>query len=347
MAFRRFLVLAALVYAASCQGAAPIRDPDASSGPAVDAGAAAADGRPGAADARPGAAADARPGQPDGASMPGTPDARPGQPGIDAGACSTVPSAVDISKMAATPDYTQTDSAYGGFVTGDNYCGPTSVSNSLMWLADNGFPALAAHTADRKKDQHDLIAKLGSPTYLNTTSLFNGTPPHQVVGGLKKYLGDQGVAYRRLQWQGWTPIAVPAEFDTGVEVPELDWLELAIERNAGVWLLLGFGTHDVAKGEYDITGGHWVTLVGHGWDGTRADPTYLVVHDPWTSGSNADAYVKVTALDPGEFSVLIGGFPNYRHTASGYYRVDGPFEFGAVDMWLLGVVVLELPGPCN
>ena len=78
-----------------------------------------------------------------------------------------------LDKVWTTPDYCQSDPAYGGFpddegvLHGNVFCGPTAGSNSLMWLADHGFPNLASDSGDRKRDQHDLIAAIAQPAYMN------------------------------------------------------------------------------------------------------------------------------------------------------------------------------------
>jgi len=269
-----------------------------------------------------------------------------GNAGNASGSCSTTPKSSEISQIASIPDYGQNDTAYGGFVSG-NYCGPTAVSNSYMWLSDHGFPNLALRSDDRKKDQHDLIAALGSPSYFDTNAVFDGTPPSSLLPGLKRYLVDKGYTHRRLEWQGWSPIAVPAEFDTRIQVPELAWLKLGIERTGGVWLLLAYGRYDSANDRCRITNGHWVTLVGHGWDGAQQDPDCLVVHDPWTGGSLTHEYLRTRKLASGQFSVEVSGLPNYTASAAGYYETRGLPWASSYDMWLIGAIVLEMPGDCS
>jgi hypothetical protein len=56
-----------------------------------------------------------------------------------------VPAAQSIERIDEIPDYTQTDPAYGGFQPdGNNFCGPASVSNSLMWATTVSAPRVRA-----------------------------------------------------------------------------------------------------------------------------------------------------------------------------------------------------------
>lgn len=338
----------------ACSGSVGEGPPDgggAGDGATPDSGLSAADAGDGLDAAVPDAGT-ADGGSPDagaadsGAGDGGPPDAGHLDAGAGDGGCRTAPLAMDVSRINEVPDYTQTDPAYGGFVSGSNYCGPTAVSNSLMWLSNNGFPNLSAHTVDAKKDQHDLIATLGSPTYFNTSALFHGTPPAALLSGLKQYLLDRGYAPRSLQWQGWNLAAIPPEFDTGVQTPQADWLKLGVEGTGSAWLMLGLGSYDSGSDVHTITNGHWVTVVGHGFDGAQPDGRFLVIHDPWTSGATAHAYVQLVPLTSGQMVVSVSGVPNYSRSAAGYYRVDGTFSFSTPEVLLLGAVVLKLPGSC-
>lgn len=243
-------------------------------------------------------------------------------------------SAAYLEKIYTTPDYLQTDPDYGGLPgdpPGAMYCGPVSVSNSLMWLDNNGFDNLVApDTTDRKRDQFDLIVELGSATYMDT-SLDSGTGVYNLTWGVNDYISDKGYQYVRLGYQGWR--YHPSEFSTGVDVPDLDWVKLGIRGYGSVWLNVGWYTHDAQSDEYTRIGGHWVTLVGYGHDGSKDDPDYLIIHDP---GSNAFAneYALPERINSGTLNGNKSGLPR---SAAGFHKLMG----GILD----GVVVLEMPTP--
>ena len=47
-----------------------------------------------------------------------------------------------LDKVYSTPDLTQTDPR-GSFADGgENFCAPVAVSNSFVWLSNNGYPKL-------------------------------------------------------------------------------------------------------------------------------------------------------------------------------------------------------------
>jgi hypothetical protein len=236
-------------------------------------------------------------------------------------------------KIYAIPDYSQTDPSYGGFPEGgSNYCAPTSVSNSLMWLANNGFDNLAANTADRKKDQYDLILNLG--TKYMSTDPSEGTNVREVLTGVRNYLSDKGYKDFQLKYQGWRE-SVP-EAATGVEVPDMGWIKSGIEGMGSVWLNLGWYTYDAGKDEYNRVGGHWVTLVGYGYNG---NPDYLVIHDPNTT-AYTNHFVLPVRITGGTLTGSNSGLPR---SAVGFYKMNNGMkisskgDFGILD----GVIVLS------
>ena len=243
-------------------------------------------------------------------------------------------------KIFTTPDYLQTDSAYGGLPGGgSNYCGPVSVSNSVMWLADHGFAGLSPDTGDRKYDQFRVAEELGS-LYMNS---HNGTSAYELSNGLKNYIADSGFAYERLEYQGWRYVL--PEFDTGIEVPEMDWIASGVEGLGSAWLNVGWYDYDSPTDTYTRFGGHWITLVGHGHDGQGEDPARLIAHDPAPrAGSGfSNEYVLPEEI----LSGTLTGATGLPRSAAGYYKMTGGMhvrssaDFGILD----GVVVLTMPTP--
>src|SRR3989339_141591 len=101
------------------------------------------------------------------------------------------------SKINEFPNYYQRDTAYGGLLGGGSAeCGPTSVSNGLMWLSDHGFPNLTPHTSDRKKDQFDVIWEIGADPYMHYRD------PWGFTNGLRTYITDKGYTYDTLLFYG-------------------------------------------------------------------------------------------------------------------------------------------------
>jgi len=218
----------------------------------------------------------------------------------------TVTNPSHMEKIYAVPDYSQTDTVYGGIPGGENYCGPVSVSNSLMWLDDNGFDNLAPNTDDRKKDQFDMIINLGF-NYMNTDD--DGTGVDELMAGAKKYLSDSGYNNFQLQYQGWRYNS--SEFATGIDIPNLEWIKNGTEDTTGsVWLNI----YDENTDEYNRTGGHWVTLVGYGYNG---NPDYLILHDPSTCFAN-DFVLPVQIINGN----LTGNYKGLPRSATGFYEMD-------------------------
>jgi hypothetical protein len=231
-------------------------------------------------------------------------------------------------KISAIPDYYQLDTSYGGFPEGGNmYCAPVSVSNSLMWLANNGFDSLAKNTADRKKDQYDLISDLASRM---KTDADEGSSAEDILTGVAKYISDKGYKNFQLRYQGWRPCT--AESYTGITVPDMEWIKKGIEGKGSVWLNIAWYKYDASKDEYNRTGGHWVTLVGSGYNG---NPNYLVIHDPITGYTNH--YVLPEKITSGR---LTGEYKNLPLSAIGYYIMNNRMRIKADYGILDGAVVL-------
>jgi hypothetical protein len=245
-----------------------------------------------------------------------------------------------IEKLDSTADLTQTDPNAGLPNGGKSHCGPVAVSNSLLWLADNGFDNLAPILADRRKVQFEIARALGSKHYMNT-NVKRGTGASGVLEGVGRYIEDNGYEYRYLKYQGWRNH--PSRFGLGVAVPELDWLKSGVRGNSGVWLNVGWYKYDSSNDEYVRIGGHWVTLVGYGVDENgRCGPAILIIHDPAPRcGKDPHEYVQMKLMNSGRLTGKSSGLPRQ---AKGYYIMAGGMhvrkgaDFGILD----GAVVLKM-----
>ena len=241
-----------------------------------------------------------------------------------------------LDKINEIPDYEQTDSAYGGFAGGgQQYCGPTSASNALMWLDDHGYDTLIVNTPDRKKDQHDCIVVLGASDYMNA---LDGTSANDFLVGLDRFVREKDYTYVRLDYQGWR--SHPAAFDLGTMVPELEWIQHGIESTAVAWINIGWYTYESSNDTYSRQGGHWLTVVGYGFDGTSPNPDYLVLHDPWVATGNR--YVRLETLASGTLAGNQQGLPR---DAAGYFNLTDGMAMSSTDEAAIldGAVVLEMP----
>src|SRR6266446_4771239 len=61
------------------------------------------------------------------------------------------------AKVQNTPRFLQTDRDAGFENAGDQYCAPTAVSNSLMWLANHGYRKLKPAAESDKDTQIQMI----------------------------------------------------------------------------------------------------------------------------------------------------------------------------------------------
>jgi hypothetical protein len=253
-------------------------------------------------------------------------------------ACAEKPSlresgGVYVEKVGSTGDMTQTEREAKLPNGGRSHCGPVSVSNSLMWLAENGFENLSPRLKDRRKAHFEVARSLGSKEYMNT-NLKTGTGAGGVLEGLGRYIKDKGYEYRYLKFQGWRKH--PERFGLSEPIPDLNWLKSGIEGNAGVWLNVGWYKYNPWTNEYARIGGHWVTLVGYGVDEKgKADHAILIIHDPAPrGGKDPHDYVRMELIDAGRLTGKQSGLPR---SAKGYYKMTGGMhvkrtaDFGILD----------------
>ena len=187
-------------------------------------------------------------------------------------------------------DFTQTDVIGASYGNGQQFCGPTAVSNSIIWLSNDRYSQL------------DLIKKLASKPYMNT-SLKNGTGTKGMLRGIHKITNELFGRYTSLSYQGWRKHQ--KKYSTDKKVPDLKWLQQGISAESSVWLNIGW--YKRAPNHVDLirTGGHWVTLVGYQGNNT------LILHDPSPRAgkSFANEYVRIEELKSGKLTGKKQGLP--------------------------------------
>lgn len=233
------------------------------------------------------------------------------------------------SKASQIPDFLQTDREAGFANAGSQFCAPTAVSNSFMWLADHGYEGLRSGRG--KKAQIAMIRELSGRGYMNT-SPSTGTDAAQVIAGVEAYITAAGYTISELSYEGWRP--VPESAAAG-EYPVLDDIRTyAADDSSAVWLNVGWYDYDEESGEYARTGGHWVTVVGYDGDD-------LLIHDPAPS-AGATFRTQRISLEEITEGELTGNQRNLPRSAEGYYEVGGEMARGSKTCILDGAVFLTL-----
>ncbi len=256
---------------------------------------------------------------------------------------------VYLDKVECTPDLTQTDSRARLPARGMAYCGPVAVSNSLEWLARNGYADLIPpmEPGGKPMTQSQLASLLAMEPYMNT-SLKSGTGPAELVRGLAKFLKDRGYPEAKIVYRGWRKM--PAGYSDGKKLPELAWIKESLLGDSAVWLNVGWYRHDREKDTYTREGGHWVTLVGYGENREgKPDPDVLLVHDSATRRKPKPGedkprplndFARLARISSGR---LAGDASPLPVDAKGFYRIEGLTLRGEADTGVLdGVVALRL-----
>jgi hypothetical protein len=253
-----------------------------------------------------------------------------------------------VEKVDSTPDLKQTDPALGLVRGGQTSCCSVSVTNSLAWLAENGFEDVALWDSQGHVSYAETAQALEEALGLAARP---GVMPPALMRGVSRYLAERGyseVDYE-LAYQGWYQPA-----DEGQRLPDLDGMRRGLVGDSVVWLLVGFYEQDAdAAGEvYKLISHHYVTLVGYGVDEQgNEDPDVLIVHDPAPrSGTGVSHdYVRVELLDSGRLTIdphspYAEAYAQLPIDATGYYRLDRGLSYNEqADVAILdGVIILRM-----
>jgi len=199
------------------------------------------------------------------------------------------------SYISQIPDFTQTDVQGEASGNGQQYFAPVAVSNSILWLSNDGGQQL------------DLIKKLASKKYMNT-SLKNGTGTTGVLRGVDRIAEELFGSYSELEYEGWRKH--PKSYSSGVKVPDIEKIKSYITRNSVAWDNVGWYKYNRSRNEYQRFGGHWVTLVG-------SKKNQLIFHDPAPRAGKrfSNEFVDFTTIKNGTLVGRKSGLPT---PAKGY-----------------------------
>jgi hypothetical protein len=250
-------------------------------------------------------------------------------------------------KVATTPDFCQTDKEGKFHDNGKNFCGPTAVCNSFVWLADHGFPNLLDKTGGLKNGQIALIHLLANEEQMDTVSK-DGTGPRKLMIGIKRYVESKGYEPSRLKCQGWRPLAKP--FSSEQSTVSLDWLREGIADPCGAaWINIGWYQRGEEPQTWVRKGGHWMTIAGYGVnENGDNDPVAFVAYDPAprSGKGNVAHYFHVEEIQSGKLMGEEKGLP--RDAAGNYKIIDGIVPKKGMDAVIIdSAVVLILKKPAE
>ena len=183
------------------------------------------------------------------------------------------------ARYSNVPDLCQTDPRAGLPGGGRQYCGPVAASDYLVWLSKNGFERLAPSYDGSLVSQANIARRLGGAGLMRVGA--EGTGPSAFLRGLSTYIAKSGYSPKYLAYQGWR--YHPAAYDTGVSIPNLEWIRRGLKKNSAVWLNIGWYQYDRSSSVYRRFAGHWVAVVGderHASAGSGKNSGVLLIHDP-------------------------------------------------------------------
>ncbi|MEN6356281.1 MAG: hypothetical protein ABFD83_04265 [Armatimonadota bacterium] len=222
-----------------------------------------------------------------------------------------------IDKVASTPDLPQCDPEAGFWQDGELFCGPAAVSNSLMWLAKNGFDRLNPQLENEQKSQVAMVKILASRDMMDTTE--DGTVADGILRGVENYITKAGYHCKKLEYRGWRKLY--GQYKSSGDIPDMKWMQSMISDPAGaLWLNIGFYKYDKQTSTYERLGGHWVTVVGYGMNAKgKRDPSILIVHDPSPRSGQKLTHDYCHVIEINDGTTLTGDSDGLPRSSDGYY----------------------------
>jgi hypothetical protein len=196
----------------------------------------------------------------------------------------TNPDAIPIEcteKVLATPHFFQCDPRGQFPGNGRDYCGPTAVSDSLMYLASHGFPNLLPDRNANAVDSQISLINVLAQDCMNTDPA-NGTNASEACLGISRYVEACGYECKQIEYRGWMRMGRRTTAYQTDELPTLDWIKQAVANPHGAaWVNVGWYVRGDNEGEWRREGGHWLAVVGYGVDANgQEDPSVLLVDNP-------------------------------------------------------------------
>ncbi len=227
-------------------------------------------------------------------------------------------------KVTSTPSLVQIDfGPYGSYLpgNGEDYCGPTASSMSLLWLGKNGFTQLAPAAATEVEMQN-LVEVMGG--LMNTTPSGGnaGTGYDEYLEGWETYFRARGVGNR------FTRAANP-------NTPDLNWLANHNGNQTVVNFTVAWFSETSTPGTYAQAGGHFLTLLA-----TDVPAGTATINNPYPSAlfnvanlpSSNPQTPSVAALDPSYTLVWEG---NDTVSGAGYSQLITPIYPGSGNLAVL------------
>jgi len=198
---------------------------------------------------------------------------------------------VFIDRIHEIPDLYQVSRRLGHQGGGYFHCVPTAISNSLMWLANQGYAKLAFDRPGQDRAHWELARLLASPEYMGTDAR-SGTLITDTMQGIKRFIGECGYDLVNLETQG---LPFNREFTHWNQPSSLTFIKSGLMGDSAIWLTVGY--YEREGDALFRRAGHLVTVTGYGRNkrGDR-DPNVLVINDPADGERNIMAYVQTDTL---------------------------------------------------
>ena len=242
-----------------------------------------------------------------------------------------------LSKMDKIKDIPQYNTEFPH--DGEFYCGPVAASNVIMNLAEEGYSNITGG-----KNQVEVTKELAK--FFKTDE--HGSTCNNVAQGLYNFILSKGYKIKRLEYQGLREVD---RFKKATK-PNIDDLKKSLEKSGIVLLDCGYYKMTLNNGKptYKREYEHWVPLVGHSYDGRKADENSLIIHDSFARccSSKSNRYLKLHEIKNG--TLLSGDWEIEKWSpcdANGYFEAENDLGYMHPDLKFIldGAVILELEEP--
>ncbi len=231
--------------------------------------------------------------------------------------------AAGLKRQGLTPRDLDPDLEFGS----NSFCGPTAVSNGIMYWAEvEGYKKL-----NPSKSQIEMVKVLGNKNHMDAFE--NGTSLARMAKSVRKYLSERGHQLKEVNVQY---IGNP-----GGKIEDLSYVNLKqmvksidftlIKEgliNPKSTMILVWGRYKMDRGGSLIrSGGHYVTAVGYDIDeNNKIRKNTLIVHNPSTGPKKPkQEYLKLRPLtdigDIDQSTKLKKGTAGWQNTAEGKWLI--------------------------
>jgi hypothetical protein len=199
-----------------------------------------------------------------------------------------------LKRKGVTPRDLDPDLEFGS----NSFCGPTAVSNGIMYWAE----AVGYKKLNPSRSQIEMVKVLGNKDHMDAFE--GGTSFSKMAKSVRKYLADRGHQLKEVNIRYIGDPSGNMENLSYVKLKqEVKTVDLSLIKKGLIHpkstMIIVWGRYKMDRGgNLNRTGGHYVTAVGYGMDeNNKIRKNTLIVHNPATGPKKPQQeYLKLRPL---------------------------------------------------